>query len=92
MNNEKAMQALMKIEGFRSLNDDIQTINRKIIQNIPKLIRESKENLLKKKYKIIRRGKYWPAIKNKFKVLNSKVHGYIYLMNLIKSQKIYGGV
>ncbi len=26
MNNEKAMQALMKIEGFRSLNEDIKTI------------------------------------------------------------------
>ena len=83
---------LKKIFIKRDYADDIQTINRKIIKNIPKLIRESKENLLKKKYKIIRRGKYWPAIKNKFKVLNSKVHGYIYLMNLIKSQKIYGGV
>ena len=26
MNNEKAMKALMKIEGFRSLNEDINTI------------------------------------------------------------------
>ena len=83
---------LKKIFIKRNYNDDIETINRKIIQNIPKLIRQSKINLLKKNYKIIRKGKYWPSIKKKFKILNSKAHDYIYLMNLIKSQKIYGGV
>tara|TARA_B100000767_G_scaffold167761_1_gene157132 strand:+ start:581 stop:1321 length:741 start_codon:yes stop_codon:yes gene_type:complete len=83
---------LKKIFIKRNYNDDIETIDRKIIQNIPKLILQSKINLLKKNYKIIKKGKYWPSIKKKFKILNSKAHDYIYLMNLIKSQKIYGGV
>lgn len=83
---------LKKIFIKRNQSDDIQTINRKIIQNIPKLIRQSKVNLLKKKFHPIGKGKYWPAIKKKFKIKNSKEYNYIYLMNLIKSQKIYGGV
>jgi len=30
MNNKKAMEALMSIEGFRNLNEDIETIVKQI--------------------------------------------------------------
>ena len=50
MNNEKAMQALMKIEGFRSLNDDIQTIINNN-ETIKKLKEKANDKDLSKKEK-----------------------------------------
>ena len=49
MNNEKAMEALMKIEGFRSLNSDIQTIINK--SNAVKKAKESGKSLSAKEKK-----------------------------------------
>ena len=49
MNNEKAMEALMKIEGFRSLNSDIQTIINK--SNAVKKAKKSGKNLSDKEKK-----------------------------------------
>ena len=45
MNNKEAMDALMKIEGFRSLNQDIETIINKS-ESIKKLKREANERHL----------------------------------------------
>ena len=50
MNNERAMQALMKIEGFRSLNDDIQTIINNN-ETIKKLKEKANDKDLSKKEK-----------------------------------------
>ena len=49
MNNEKAMKALMKIEGFRSLNEDINTIinNTDSIKKMKE--RANNQELLKRK-------------------------------------------
>ena len=49
MNNEKAMEALMKIEGFRSLNSDIKTIINK--SNAVKKAKESGKSLSAKEKK-----------------------------------------
>lgn len=49
MNNPKAMEALMKIEGFRSLNSDIQTIINK--SNAVKKAKEKGESLTPKEKK-----------------------------------------
>ena len=49
MNNEKAMEALMKIEGFRSLHSDIQTIINK--SNAVKKAKESGKSLSAKEKK-----------------------------------------
>lgn len=49
MKNEKAMEALMKIEGFRSLNSDIQTIINK--SNAVKKAKESGKSLSAKEKK-----------------------------------------
>ena len=49
MNNPKAMEALMKIEGFRSLNSDIQTIINK--SNAVKKAKEKVESLSSKEKK-----------------------------------------
>lgn len=49
MNNPKAMEALMKIEGFRSLNSDIQTIINK--SNAVKKAKEKGESLSSKEKK-----------------------------------------
>lgn len=49
--NEEAMNALMSIEGFRSLNDDIETIINKS-ENVKKAKKE-KDNLTKKEKKEI---------------------------------------
>ncbi len=50
MNNEKAMEALMSIEGFRSLNQDIETIINKS-EAIKKAKQEANERNLTKKEK-----------------------------------------
>lgn len=50
MNNQKAMEALSKIEGFRSLNEDIQTIINKS-EAVKKAKKEGKENLTPKEKK-----------------------------------------
>jgi len=50
MNNEKAMEALMSIEGFRSLNQDIETIINKS-EAIKKAKQEANERNLSKKEK-----------------------------------------
>lgn len=50
MNNETAMAALMKIEGFRSLNQDIETIINKT-DAIKKKRKENEEGLTKKEKK-----------------------------------------
>jgi hypothetical protein len=50
MNNEKAMEALMNIEGFRSLNQDIETIINKS-EAIKKAKQEANEKKLTKKEK-----------------------------------------
>lgn len=48
MNNEKAMQALMSIEGFRNLNQDIETIINKS-EHVKKTKKEANERDLTKK-------------------------------------------
>lgn len=54
MNNEKAMEALMSIEGFRSLNQDIETIINKS-EAVKKTKKEkSDEDLTKKEKKKLR--------------------------------------
>lgn len=50
MNNKQAMDALMKIEGFRSLNQDIETIINKT-DTIKKKRKENEEGLTKKEKK-----------------------------------------
>ncbi|MBX3048611.1 MAG: GIY-YIG nuclease family protein [Anaerolineales bacterium] len=50
MNNPKAMQALMSIEGFRSLNQDIETIISKS-EAVQKVKREAKDRELTDKQK-----------------------------------------
>lgn len=50
MNNEKAMQALMSIEGFRNLNQDIETIINKS-ESVKKTKKEANERDLTKKEK-----------------------------------------
>lgn len=50
MNNEQAMRALMKIEGFRSLNQDIETIINKT-DAIKKKRRDNEEGLTQKEKK-----------------------------------------
>lgn len=50
MNNAKAMQALMSIEGFRSLNQDIETIINKS-EAVQKVKREAKDRELTEKQK-----------------------------------------
>lgn len=50
MNNEQAMKALMSIEGFRSLNKDIQTIINKS-DKVKKLKREKGDNITPKQKK-----------------------------------------
>lgn len=52
MNNKKAMEALSKIEGFRSLNQDIQTIINKS-EKVKKAKKENKENMTSKEKKEI---------------------------------------
>lgn len=49
LNNEQAMAALMKIEGFRSLNDDIQTIINK--SDAIKKAKKNKDEMTKKERK-----------------------------------------
>ena len=50
MNNEQAMKALMSIEGFRSLNKDIQTIINKS-EKVKKLKREKGDDITQKQKK-----------------------------------------
>lgn len=50
MNNTEALNALMKVEGFRSLNKDIETIINKS-ENVKKLQQEANERTLSKKEK-----------------------------------------
>lgn len=50
MNNEKAMNALMSIEGFRNLNQDIETIINKS-ESVEKVRKEQNEKELSKKEK-----------------------------------------
>lgn len=50
MNNEEAMKALMSIEGFRNLNQDIETIINKS-EAVKKLKKEANERELNKKEK-----------------------------------------
>lgn len=50
MNNEKAMEALMSIEGFRNLNQDIETIINKS-EAVKKTKKEANERELTKKEK-----------------------------------------
>lgn len=50
INNEKAMQALMSIEGFRNLNQDIETIINKS-EHVKKAKKEANERDLTKKEK-----------------------------------------
>lgn len=52
MANQAAMDALMKIEGFRSLNEDIKTIINKS-EVVKKTMKESKEKLTQKEKKAL---------------------------------------
>ena len=48
MNNPAAMDALMKIEGFRSLNQDIETIINKS-EKVKKAKKEAKDKLTQRR-------------------------------------------
>lgn len=50
LNNKEALDALMNIEGFRSLNSDIETIINKS-EHVKKIKKEGEENLTKKEKK-----------------------------------------
>ena len=50
MNNEDAMNALMSIEGFRNLNQDIETIINKS-ESVKKTKQEANDRKLSKKEK-----------------------------------------
>lgn len=56
MANPTAMDALMKIEGFRSLNEDIQTIINKS-EAVKKAKKEGTEKLTPKEKKRAERGR-----------------------------------
>ena len=67
MNNEKAMQALMSIEGFRNLNQDIETIINKS-ESVKKTKKEANERELTQKEK-----KELPEEEKKYKSLRKQI-------------------
>ena len=73
LNNEQAMNALMSIEGFRSLNEDIQTIINKTdhIKKTKKEVAESGEELSKKEKKELTEEE--KEIKSKRKMIQEKL-------------------
>lgn len=73
LNNEQAMQALMNIEGFRSLNEDIQTIITKTdhIKKTKKVASESEDGLSKKEKKELSEEE--KEIKSKRKMIQEKL-------------------
>lgn len=73
LNNEQAMQALMNIEGFRSLNEDIQTIITKTdhIKKTKKVASESEDGLSKKEKKELSEEE--KEVKSKRKMIQEKL-------------------
>ena len=70
MNNEKAMNALMSIEGFRSLNSDIQTIINKS-EVVKKAKAEKEEKLTKSEKKELSDAE--KELKSKRKMIQEKL-------------------
>ena len=84
MNNEKAMQALMKIEGFRSLNEDIKTIinNTEVIKkmkekaNTNELTKKEKKELTDKEKEYRSKRK---LIQDKLRKFATRIPVFMYL-------------
>ena len=91
--NEKIDRGFLLAKKFvsRTYKDDESTIQKKILKIIPKILRISIKNFEKKNFVYLKKGKYYPSLKNGIEIKNAKNCSYLYVYNAIKSQKQYGG-
>ena len=91
--NEKIDRGFLLAKKFvsRTYTDDERTIQKKILRVIPKILKLSIQNFKKKKFTFLKKGKYFPSLKNGIKIKNAKDYSHLYIYNAIKSQKTYGG-
>ena len=92
--NEKIDQGFLIHKYFvkRDYCDDENTILKKITKKFIKEIPYAIKNFFSNNVKKISKGKYYPALFNGIKDINSKNKNSKYAYNAIKAQKIYGGV
>ena len=76
----------------RNYSDDENSIKKKILKILPKLLSKAFKNYQNKNYKKIAVGKYYKPFYNGINLKDSKKYSYIYIFNAIKAQKNHGGI
>ena len=76
----------------RTYKDDENSIKKKILKEIPNLLKKSLQNYLANKKKKLSKGKYYKPFYNGIILNDSKKFSKIYIYNAIKAQKSYGGI
>ena len=83
---------LSKAYVKRSLNDDEDTIKKKLLKLIPKILKASLKNFQEKKLKKISKGTYYKPFYKGIIIDDPKKFSHTYIFNAVKAQKTYGGV
>ncbi len=79
-----------KIE--RSIDDDIQSVEKGLVAKLADNLRVALEKLNKGQWADLANGTYHPNLIGKLVALNPGEHDANFLLNAIRSQKIYGGI
>ncbi len=79
-----------KIE--RSLDDDIQSAENRLLEKLANNLRVAIENLNKGQWTALTTGTYSVNLVGKLAALNPSEHDAVFLLNAIRSQKTYGGI
>jgi len=92
--NEKIDQGFVLKKFFvqNNLNDNSQTIEKKIIELLGFNLVLAVNNLNKNRYKKIKKGRYFPPLYNGIKIINTKLYNRQYLICALKAQFSHGGV
>ena len=76
----------------RKLKKNKNKIKKKILIEIPNLLKKSLKNFNTNKTKKISKGTYYKPYFNGINIENAKKYSNIYIYNAIKAQKSYGGI
>ena len=91
--NEKIDRGFLLAKRFvsRTYKDDEETIKKKILKKIPKILKLAIQNFKNNTLIYIKKGKYHKSLVGGIKIKNAKNYEYLFIYNLIKAQKSHGG-
>lgn len=76
----------------RSLNDSLNEVEEKLISILPENLSIALDRIEKGEFKELPDGIYRPSLAGKLNKLEPAEHSAKYLLNVIRSQKVYGGI